>query len=210
MIDVTRHAEQVAPELLGCTLVCRGTAVVLVEVEAYHQDDPASHSFGGRPTPRTEVMFADGGALYVYFTYGMHYCANIVTGRAGTGEAVLFRAGFPIVGEELMQERRGRATDLANGPAKLVQALDIRKDDNAALLVRDEVTMLDDALDASHDGPLLVHDPAAAARAGLTLPIAPADVVIGPRIGITKGVDAPWRFGVRGSPHLAKSFARHP
>lgn len=207
MIDAARSALQVAPGLLGCTLVCRGTAVVLVEVEAYHQDDPASHSFGGTPTPRTEPMFEPGGALYVYFTYGMHYCANLVTGAAGVGEAVLFRAGVPIVGEDTMAERRGRDHDLANGPAKLVQALDIRREDNGVRLVYEAIDTLDAALAASHDGPLLIADPAAAAMAGLTLPVPAVDVAIGPRIGISKAVDLPWRFGIRGSRHLSKTFA---
>ena len=119
-----RDAELVAPELLGKVLVvgaCRGR---IAEVEAYRQHDPASHSFRGR-TPRNAAMFGRAGHLYVYFTYGMHHCANVVTGRAGDGQAVLLRAVVPLAGLDVLRRHRPAArrdADLANGPGKLCQA----------------------------------------------------------------------------------------
>jgi DNA-3-methyladenine glycosylase len=206
VIDLLADSEIVAPQLLGCTLACRGTAGVIVEVEAYHQDDPASHSFGGVPTKRTDVMFQAGGMLYVYFTYGMHWCANVVTGPAGSGQAVLFRAVTAVAGIETMHERRGGRPEIGNGPARLTQALDIRSTDNGRSLLASGADDLATALERSVDGPVLVRDVAAAASVGIELPLAEADVLIGPRIGITKAVERPWRFGVRGSGDLSKRF----
>ena len=139
-----RPSTVVAPELLGRVLVRvlpDGTrlAARLVEVEAYEQGDPASHSYRGRPTPRTEVMFGPPGRLYVYFTYGMHFCSNVVTGPNGCGSAVLLRAAEPLDGLEAMAANRG--TDglrlLCSGPARLTQAFGIGRDDNGADLVKD-------------------------------------------------------------------------
>jgi len=166
-----RDALEVGPELLNKVLVADGCAGRIVEVEAYRSDDPASHSFRGR-TPRNAVMFEPGGRLYVYFTYGMHFCANVVTGRAGDGQAVLLRAVRPIAGIELMRARRGGKPDrlLADGPGKLCQAFAIDRDDDGADLVRgDRVTILDD---------------------GVAVPPA----VTTPRIGIRVGIERPWRW----------------
>jgi DNA-3-methyladenine glycosylase len=121
---------QAAPLLLGCVLSRHTPEALLslkiVETEAYHQDDPASHSFAGL-TKRTAPMFEEGGHIYVYFTYGMHYCVNIVVGKKGTGEAVLLRAGEPLQGIDIMKKHRGMENihQLTNGPAKLTQALGI-------------------------------------------------------------------------------------
>lgn len=169
-----RDACSVAPELLEKILVvgpCRGR---IVEVEAYRQDDPASHSFRGR-TPRNATMFGPGGHLYVYFTYGMHHCANVVTGSDGDGQAVLLRAVEPLDGVDWMRERRPRArreADLANGPGKLCQAL---------------------AIDRSWDGLDLCAVDAALwiGDDGTPPPTAP---VVSPRIGIRVGTDRLWRW----------------
>lgn len=167
--------DQVAPLLLGCELEREVNGQLLrgriVEVEAYDQADMASHSYKGR-TPRTEVMFGRAGHLYVYFTYGMHYCCNIVTGAEGHGAGVLIRSIEPIEGESVMVENRhGRGgRELADGPAKVCQAL---------------------AIDQRLNG----HD---LERAPLRLivrpPLASSDIIVTPRIGISRAVDMPWRF----------------
>lgn len=144
---------------------------IIVETEAYTQEDAASHSYKGR-TPRTETMFGPAGYLYVYFTYGMHYCANIVTGQAGHGQGVLLRALIPDAGVEIMKQRRGgdKANEqLTNGPAKLCQALAIAKKDNGQLINSADFLLL------PPDRP--VH-------------LLPASK----RIGITRNADALWRF----------------
>ena len=165
----------VAPELLNKVLVvgrCRGR---IVEVEAYEgADDPASHAYRGR-TARNEVMFGPPGHLYVYFTYGMHHCANVVTGIVGVAEAVLLRAVDPLAGLDEMRARRPAARrdgDLSNGPGKLCAAFDLDRGDDGADLVRGPVRIVDD---------------------GVAPPEAPAT---SPRIGITKAVDRPWRWYV--------------
>lgn len=169
---LARDSPIVAPFLLG-KLLAHGPCVGrIVEVEAYREDDPASHSFRGL-TPRTQVMFGPAGHLYVYFTYGMHWCANVVTGEDGEGSAVLLRAVTPIEGVDLMRERRGGRTGLADGPAKLCQAFAIGRDHNGTDLLSsdpDSVRLLDDG----------------------TAP--PRRPLVGPRIGITKAVDTPWRW----------------
>jgi DNA-3-methyladenine glycosylase len=182
-----RDPLDVAPELLGKVLVAGDRAARIVEVEAYRgPDDPASHAFRG-PTPRTEVMFGPPGRLYVYFSYGMHWCANVVAHVPGGVGAVLLRAGVPLRGVDAMWEARPaarREVDLANGPAKLCRALGI---------------------DGVHDGIDLVR-----AEAGITViddgtppPDAP---VAGPRVGISVAVDLPWRFSVPGDPHRSKPW----
>jgi DNA-3-methyladenine glycosylase len=141
-----RPSTEVAPDLLGQVLVRLlpdGTRLSarLVEVEAYEPDDPASHAFRGR-TPRNAVMFGPPGHLYVYFTYGMHFCMNVVTRRDGEGSAVLLRAGGPLAGVDTMRALRGRerATDLCSGPGRFTQALGIARPENGADLVAgDEV-----------------------------------------------------------------------
>jgi DNA-3-methyladenine glycosylase len=168
----------VAPTLLGCWLVTDRpegrVALRLTEVEAYAGDgtDPAAHSHRG-PTPRAAVMFGPPGRLYVYFSYGVHWCANVVVGAAGQGSAVLLRAGDVVVGEELAAARRPAARtarDLARGPARLTQALSIGPEDKDA-----------DLLDPS--SPVRLHrgDP-------------PAGVSAGPRVGISVATELPWRF----------------
>lgn len=124
-------ADYVSQRLLGCELVRmidnQAVRVRIVETESYDQTDAASHSYKGR-TPRTDVMFGPSGYLYVYFTYGMHFCCNVVTGKEGVGEAVLIRAVEPIGGTETLSKRRQKSgVEITNGPAKLCQALDIDK-----------------------------------------------------------------------------------
>ena len=176
-----RDSPVVAPELLNKVLVvgpCRGR---IVEVEAYRRDEPASHSFRG-PTARNQVMFGPPGRLYVYFTYGLHHCANVVTGAEGDAQAVLLRALAPMAGVELMQERRGahlRPVDLANGPGKLCQALAL---DRAA-----DGTVLGGAIRIVDDG---------------VAP--PGEPGVSTRVGISVGVVQPWRWFVAGDPHVSK------
>jgi DNA-3-methyladenine glycosylase len=172
-----RASTAVAPELLGDILVRRladGTALRarIVETEAYDRDDPASHTFRGM-TARNAVMFGPAGHLYVYFTYGMHYCMNVVTERVGHGSAVLLRAAEPIEGLEAMRRDRGtdRIRDLCRGPARLAQAFGIDRSFDGVDLVRGSDVWIE-------RGP----------------PIDPGDVRTGPRIGIRVGVDRPWRF----------------
>jgi DNA-3-methyladenine glycosylase len=168
----------VAPSLLGCWVVTDRpegrVALRLTEVEAYSGEglDSASHAHRG-PTPRAEIMFGPPGRLYVYFSYGVHWCANVVVGPEGRGSAVLLRAGEVVVGEELARSRRPAARtdrDLARGPARLTQALGIGPDDRGADLL----------------------DPAGSVR--LHRGTAPGAVTAGPRVGISLATDLPWRF----------------
>jgi DNA-3-methyladenine glycosylase len=178
-----RSAPEVAPDLLGQVLVRRlasGTTLRarIVETEAYEPDDPASHSYRG-PTRRNASMFGGPGHLYVYFTYGMHWCMNVVTGPEGHGSAVLLRAGEPLDGIEAMMTRRGtdRVRDLCRGPARLAQAFDVDGDQDGADLIRGKDLWLE---------------------AGRQVPA--SRVVVGPRVGISDGVDLPWRFVEGDSP----------
>ena len=175
-----RDAPLVAPELLGATLTVGGVGGLIVETEAYHPDDPASHSFRG-PTPRNSAMFAGPGHVYVYRSYGIHWCFNIVCRDAS---AVLIRAIEPTEGIGIMRERRGLddMRSLCSGPGKLCAALGI---------------------DGELDRHMLTGLPFT-----LSLPHGPAEALIGPRIGITKAVEAPWRFGVKGSRFLSKPFPK--
>jgi DNA-3-methyladenine glycosylase len=149
----------------------------IVEAEAYEEADPASHSYRGR-TPRTEVMFGPPGHLYVYFTYGMHHCMNVVTGRDGEGSAVLLRAAEPLRGLDAMGLRRGVEDPqrLLSGPARLTQALGVDRALNGADLVA---------------GPELV--------VGRGRPVGPGELVVGRRVGVRVGLDRAWRFAVAGS-----------
>jgi DNA-3-methyladenine glycosylase len=168
-------AVEVAPRLLGHRVTTRfggvETAVVLTEVEAYEPDDEASHSFRGR-TPANASMFGAPGTLYVYRSYGLHWCMNVTVGPEGTGAAVLLRGGRPVAGTAEMVRRRGRTDHLSDGPGKLAQALGV---DGSA----DGSTVL--------DGPVRL---GGASEAG-------GVVEATPRIGITKAVERPWRFVLR-------------
>lgn len=177
-------AEEVAPRLLGCVLLRHhGNEIVsgmIVETEAYDQTDAASHSYRGE-TARTSVMFGEAGHLYVYFTYGMHYCANVVTGKKGHGSGVLIRALEPIDGEDVMQLKRGNkpTRQLTNGPAKLCQALDIDM-----RLSRHDLTK----------PPLqLIIKP----------PLDKKDIVQTVRVGISQAKDVPWRFYIKGNSYVS-------
>jgi len=184
---LARPSVEVAPSLLGKVLVRMlpdGTriAVRLVETEAYAQDDPASHSFKGE-TPRTRVMFGAAGHLYVYFAYGMHHCMNVVTGRPGEGSAVLLRAGEPLQGVAAMRARRGLddLRLLCAGPARLCEALGVDREL--------------DGIDLIEGGRMWIeHGPR------------PARVAAGPRVGIRRGTDHPWRFVVQGDPFVSRGF----
>lgn len=172
-----RKATHVAPDLLNkvVRVVVDGhlTSGRIIETEAYLPDDPASHTFNGL-TDRNRVMFGRAGHLYVYLSYGIHRCANVVTGPQGSGQAVLLRAVAPIDGIELMRTRRGRPDrELSNGPGKLCAALGIELEhDGVDLLGDHDVSILDDG----------------------TAP--PATPLVGPRVGITKAADLPYRFRV--------------
>jgi len=177
-----RSVHEVAPELVGCTLLVDGVGGRLVEVEAYDADDPASHGFRGE-TARNRAMFGPPGHAYVYRSYGVHWCLNLVCGREGVPEAVLVRALEPTHGLERMRERRRLEDErlLCAGPGRLCQALG--------------VTVAHDglALDASPFGLLAAGDEVAVAR--------------GPRVGITQAADLPWRYGLAGSRFLSRRFA---
>lgn len=177
-------APDAARRLLGCELVrtIHGNTVRvrIVETEAYHQSDAASHSYSGR-SQRNDVMFGPAGYLYVYFTYGMHYCCNVVTGPIGEGSAVLIRAVEPLAGEPFMQDIRTKSgVDLTNGPAKLCQAMGI---------------------DMAMNGHDLRSDPL---RLIPQLEVESSAVVTTTRVGISKAIDVPWRFYLKGNPYVSK------
>jgi DNA-3-methyladenine glycosylase len=176
-----RSVHEVAPELIGATLIFDGAGGIIVEVEAYHHTDPAAHSFGGR-TDRNAVMFGPAGHAYIYRSYGIHWCLNFVCEPAGSASAVLIRALAPICGHEQMQRRRG-VTDarlLCSGPGRLCEALGIT---------------------GAHNGLALTRLPFRILMRTDEIPLA-----VGPRIGITKAVDHPWRYGLAGSRFLSKPF----
>ena len=170
--------EQAAPALLGWRLRSavdgNVTEVELSEVEAYGgADDPASHAYRGR-TDRNASMFGEAGVLYVYRSYGVHWCANVATGQTGEGQAILLRAGTPTEGRSIIETRRGRADHLTDGPGKLCRALAIQGDHDGTSLI---------------DGPIRLLPPIWAVS---------STVVAAPRIGITKATDRPWRFTLAG------------
>jgi DNA-3-methyladenine glycosylase len=176
-----RSVHEVAPDLIGATFLFRGVGGIIVEVEAYHHTDPAAHSFRGQ-TERNAVMFGPPGYAYVYRSYGIHWCINFVCERAGSASAVLLRALEPTEGIATMRRRR-RTTDvrlLCSGPGRLTEALGITHAQNGC------------ALDAA---PFELR-----AREG------ECEVAAGPRIGITKAVDLPWRYGMKGSRFLSQPF----
>jgi DNA-3-methyladenine glycosylase len=174
------HSSVAAPALIGWTLTVDGIGGRIVETEAYDHEDPASHSFSG-PTERNAVMFGPAGAIYVYRSYGIHWCMNLVC--AGPASAVLIRAIEPTEGLDLMIARRGLEDSrrLCAGPGRLCQALGVTREHNGL----------------RSDQPPFALEPGP-----------PAEVVAGPRIGITRAAEVPWRFGERGSPYLSKPFPR--
>ena len=182
-IDFDAPADVVARALIGATLLVDGVGGVIVETEAYDQSDPASHTHAG-PTARNAAMFGPSGHAYVYRSYGIHWCLNFTCRPAGHGAGVLIRALEPRAGLEQMQARRGLAEPrlLCSGPGRLGQALG--------------VTM-------AHYGLRLDRPPFFVAA-----PDEATEALVGPRIGISKAIDAPWRFGLVGSRFLSKPFAK--
>ena len=182
--DLSRPVLEVAPALLGAHLSAGGATVRLTEVEAYAGEaDPGSHAFRGR-TPRTSVMFGPAGRAYVYFTYGMHWCVNVVAGSDGEASAMLLRAGEVVDGVEVATSRRpgARERDLCRGPARLCKSLGIT---------------------GEHTG-LDLLDPASPVRLLPGPPVDPALVRTGPRVGVAgDGAVAPWRFWVDGEPTVS-------
>lgn len=180
-IDFSLDSETVARQLIGTTFLVEEVGGVIVETEAYDKTDPASHSYAG-PTPRNEVMFGEPAHIYVYRSYGIHWCLNFTCREKGHGAAVLVRALAPTHGMDIMKMRR--KTDnirlLCSGPGRLCQALSVTRHLNGAALNSSCLSLLP----AKH----------------------PVDIVSGPRIGISKAVDIPWRFGLAGSPYLSRPF----
>lgn len=176
---VAGSVHDAAPGLIGWTFLVDGVGGRIVEVEAYEETDPASHSFGG-PRGRNVVMFGPPGHLYVYRSYGIHWCTNVVCGPEGHGAAVLLRALEPTHGLEVMRERRGTTDDrlLCSGPGRLTQALSITGADNGADLRLAPFELLP--------------------------PSGPAPVARTPRIGITKAVEKEWRYVEAGSPAVSR------
>ncbi|MFY9990810.1 MAG: DNA-3-methyladenine glycosylase [Rhodoplanes sp.] len=176
-----RSVHEVAPELIGATFLFDGVGGTIVEVEAYHHTDPAAHSYVGR-TARNAVMFGPPGHAYVYRSYGVHWCVNFVCEAEGSASAVLIRALAPTAGLSLMRKRRGLKDEhlLCSGPGRLCQALAITNAQNGLPL----------------DAPPFVLRTAAQ----------PGEIAVGPRIGISKAAEKPWRYGLKGSPHLSRPF----
>jgi DNA-3-methyladenine glycosylase len=177
-----RPVLEVAPDLIGCVLRHGACAGVIVEAEAYHQSEPGSHAYIGI-RPRTRTLFGRPGLAYVYRSYGIHACINAVTEAEGVGAAVLIRALEPIEGIDLMRERRGleRVEALCSGPGKLTQALGIELDQDGVDLA---------------EGPITISEPPPGSSK--------AQVVLGPRIGLTKAAELPWRYCARGSRFLSR------
>jgi DNA-3-methyladenine glycosylase len=181
-VNLRRDVHEVAPELIGAELFVDGVGGTIVEVEAYDHEDPAAHGFGNRRTARNASMFLAGGHAYVYRSYGVHWCLNVVCGVEDEASAVLIRALEPTQGLELMYERRGLddVRLLCAGPGRLTQALGVTRD---------------------HDGLALDRPPfELRPRQG------DVEVVTGPRIGITKAVELPWRYGLAGSRFVSRRF----
>ena len=178
-----RSVHRVAPDLIGATLLVDGIGGIIVEVEAYHHTDPAAHSFGGK-TVRNAVMFGPPGHAYVYRSYGIHWCLNFVCEPKGSASAVLVRALAPTTGLPAMRRRRGLKDErlLCSGPGRLAQALGITRD--------------------RHNGARLDKLPFQ-----IFVREAKPEIVAGPRIGISKAAELPWRYGIKGSRFVSKPFA---
>ena len=178
----SRSVHEVAADLVGCALLFDGVGGIIVETESYDASDPACHAYGG-PTPRSEVLFGPPGRAYVYFSYGIHNLLNAVAEPEGRAAAVLIRALEPVWGIERMRRRRGRkqVRELCSGPGKLTEALGIGLGENRARLDRPPFELR--------------------ARSGR---FSEAAVVTGPRIGITRAADYPWRFCAAGSRFLSR------
>jgi DNA-3-methyladenine glycosylase len=178
-----RSVHVVAPDLIGATLLFKGVGGIIVEAEAYHHTDPAAHSFGGQ-TARNAVMFGPPGYAYVYRSYGIHWCLNFVCEAEGSASAVLIRALAPTQGLAAMRRRRGVTNQrrLCSGPGRLCQSLGITGAQYALALDQPPFAILARSEDV--------------------------DVQVGPRIGLTKAVDQPWRYGLKGSRFLSKPFRR--
>jgi DNA-3-methyladenine glycosylase len=176
-----RSVHTVARELVGCRLFYEGRGGVIVEVESYERDDPACHAYVGL-TARTEVLFGPPGRAYVYLSYGIHNLLNAVAEPEGEAAAVLIRALEPTTGLEEMRRRRGvdRDEELCSGPGKLTEALGVGLEDNGADLTRDPFLLLPREPDWS------------------------GEIVTGPRIGITKATERPWRFALAGNRHVSQ------
>jgi DNA-3-methyladenine glycosylase len=178
-----RTVHEVAPDLIGVTLLLNGVGGRIVEVEAYDQEDPASHGYRGR-TPRNEAMFGPPGHAYVYRSYGIHWCLNLVCGEEGIAEAVLVRALEPTAGLDEQRRRRGvedlRA--LCSGPGKLCQALGVTREHGGLPL-----DALPFRLEPRGEAP---------------------EIVTGPRVGITQATELSWRYALAGSPFMSRALRR--
>lgn len=174
-----RSVHEVAPDLIGATLLFNGVGGRIVEVEAYHHTEPAAHSYRGR-TARNAVMFGPPGHAYVYRSYGLHWCVNVVCESEGSASAVLIRALEPLAGIASMRRRRGVREErlLCSGPGRLCQALGITRAHNGLALDRPPFELR-----------ARTHDP---------------EIAVGVRIGISKAADLPWRYGLKGSRFLSK------
>jgi DNA-3-methyladenine glycosylase len=177
----SRSVHEVAPQLIGATLLFGGVGGRIVEVEAYHHTDPAAHSYSGQ-TERNAVMFGSPGRAYVYRSYGIHWCVNFVCEPEGSASAILIRAIEPVEGLAQMRRRRGVSDErlLCSGPGRLCQALGINLKQNGIPLDR---------------SPFELH-----------APVDKVEVAVGQRIGISKAAELPWRYGLAGSPFLSKPF----
>lgn len=180
-----RSVHEVAPDLVGATLLVDGVGGTVVEVEAYDHEDPAAHGFRGL-TARNASMFGPPGHAYVYRSYGIHWCLNLVCEEEGSASAVLIRALQPVYGVEAMRARRGVADDrlLCAGPGRLCQALGVTREHDALPL---------------DEPPFELRPPAGE-----------PEVVVGPRVGITRAADRLWRYGLAGSRYLSRPFPRPP
>jgi DNA-3-methyladenine glycosylase len=212
-----RPVLRVARELIGCVVEHDGVSGAIVETEAYHHSEPACHAFAGL-TPRTRTLFGDPAHAYVYRSYGIHTLLNTVAERRGVGAGVLIRALHPLTGIEAMRARRGvaRDEDLCSGPGKLTQALGVPLDYNGVSLLDGPIAIFRPSRttagmnragtnEASSNGAGPRTNGAGAGAAGRgSNGVGRIRIVTGPRIGITRATDLPWRFCLAGSPHVSR------